>query len=141
MQSRKGRTRKWYFAALVAVSALAARGLYADFRAGLYTQSGPETMRQSLPVAAATDSIYNAGEYPIYYPELAPGAGKDDVENDCELCHSPRYITMQPAMSAQAWEDEVNKMRKTFGANIADDAAQRIILYLGSHYTPETRKR
>lgn len=120
---------------------MAARGLYADFRAGLYTKAGPETMRQTLPVAAAPDSIYEAGEYPIYYPDLAPGTGKDDVENDCELCHSPRYITMQPPMPAQAWADEVNKMRKTYGANIPDDAAQRIIAYLGSHYTPETRKR
>ena len=141
MHFRNKGSGKWYFAMLIVVSALAARGLYADFRAGLYTQAGPETMRQSLPVAAAPDSTYDAGEYPIYYPELVPGPGKDDVEGDCELCHSPRYITMQPAMSAQAWEDEVNKMRKTFGANIPDDAAQRIITYLGSHYTPETRKR
>ena len=74
-------------------------------------------------------------------PELATGDGKDDVENNCELCHSPRYITMQPVMPAEAWSDEVNKMRKTYGASIPDDTAQRIIQYLGTHYTPETRKR
>jgi len=44
-------------------------------------------------------------------------------------------------MSAQAWADEVNKMRKTFGASIPDDTAEKIIRYLGTHYTPETRKR
>ena len=141
MQSKNGRKMKWYLAAAVALSALAARALYADFRAGLYTKAGPELMRQTLPVVAAPDSTYDVGEYPIYYPELAPGPGKDDVENDCELCHSPRYITMQPAMPAEQWSEEVNKMRKVYGANIPDDAAQRIIAYLGSHYTPETRKR
>jgi hypothetical protein len=135
------RTRKCYFVAVAALSILAARVLYADFRAGYYTSAGPETIHQVLPSAASTDSNYDAGQYPIYYPELAPGDGKDDVENNCELCHSPRYITMQPALPAQAWADEVNKMRKTFGASVPDDTAQKIIQYLGAHYTPETRKR
>jgi hypothetical protein len=133
--------RKWYFFAVTAMSMLAGRVLYADYRAGYYTPSGPETIHQVLPSVGSTDASYDAGQYPIYYPELAAGEGKDDVENNCELCHSPRYITMQPVMSAQAWSDEVNKMRKTFGASIPDDTAQKIILYLGSHYTPETRKR
>jgi hypothetical protein len=39
------------------------------------------------------------------------GDFQDGVTN-CELCPSPRYITMQPAMYAQAWTDEVNKMPK-----------------------------
>lgn len=135
------RARQFYFVAVAALSLFAASGLYADFRAGDYAKPESELMRQLLPVSASTDSMYDAGQYPIYYPELAPGDGRDDVENNCSLCHSPRYITMQPAMPAQAWADEVNKMRKTFGAPIPDDAAQRIIVYLGSHYTPETRKR
>jgi len=135
------RTRNCYLVTFTALSILGARGLYADFRAGNYTQGGPGTIRQMLPTAASTDATYDAGEYPIYYPELAAGDGKDEVENNCELCHSPRYITMQPAMSAQVWSDEVNKMRKTFGASIPDETAQKIIQYLGAHYTPETRKR
>ena len=135
------RTRKWYLVTVTALSILAARGVYADFRAGYYTQTGPQTIHQTLPNVASTDATYDAGQYPIYYPELAAGDGKDDVENNCELCHSPRYITMQPVLPAQAWTDEVNKMRKTYGASIPDDTAQKIIQYLGTHYTPETRKR
>jgi hypothetical protein len=135
------RARQFYFVAVAALSLFAASALYADFRAGDYSKPESELMHQLLPVSASTDSMYDAGQYPIYYPELAPGDGRDDVENHCELCHSPRYITMQPVMPAQAWADEVNKMRKTFGAPIPDDAAQRIIAYLGSHYTAETRKR
>jgi mono/diheme cytochrome c family protein len=135
------RSRKWYFAVIAALSLLAARGLYAHFRAGIYTPAGPETIHQMLPNAASTDATYDAGPYPIYYPELAAGEGKDEVENNCELCHSPRYITMQPPLPAQGWADEVTKMRKTYGASIPDDTAQKIIQYLGTHYTPETRKR
>jgi hypothetical protein len=135
------RTPKFYFAAVTALSLLTAGALYADFRAGYYTPAGPETIHQTLPNAVSTDATYDAGQYPIYYPELAAGDGKDDVENNCELCHSPRYITMQPVMPAQAWSDEVSKMRKTYGASIPDETAQKIIQYLGTHYTPETRKR
>jgi len=135
------RTLKWYLVAVTALSMLAARVLYADFRAGYYTPTGPQTIHQMLPNVVSTDATYDAGQYPIYYPELAAGDGKDDVENNCELCHSPRFITMQPPLSPQAWSDEVNKMRKTFGASIPDDTAQKIIQYLGTHYTPETRKR
>ena len=135
------RTLKWYLAAVVALSLLSASALYADFRAGYYTPTGPQTIHQMLPNVVSTDATYDAGQYPIYYPELAAGDGKDDVENNCELCHSPRFITMQPPLSPQAWSDEVNKMRKTFGASIPDDTAQKIIQYLGTHYTPETRKR
>ena len=135
------RGKRCYFVALAVLAILAARFVYGDLRAGLYTNTGPETIHRMLPASVSTDSVYAAGEYPIYYPDLAPGAGKDDVETNCELCHSPRYITMQPAMPAQAWADEVNKMRKTYGASIPDEAAQRIIAYLGSHYTPETRKQ
>jgi hypothetical protein len=133
--------RKLYLLGVISLSFLAAGVLYADFRAGDYTPTGPSTIQQQLSYAASTDANFDAGEYPIYYPELAPGDGKNDVEINCELCHSPRYITMQLVLPAQAWADEVNKMRKVYGANIPEETAERIIQYLGSHYTPETRKR
>ena len=62
------RTRKWFFVAVIALSMLAARGLYADFRAGYYTPAGPETIHQTLPSAVSTDATYDAGQFPIYYP-------------------------------------------------------------------------
>jgi hypothetical protein len=134
--------RKWVFISAIGLLAmLLGQGIYADFRAGYYNPAGLETMHQTLPASASTDSTYDAGQYPIYYPELAAGDGKEDVENNCELCHSPRYITMQPPMSAQAWAAEVSKMRNIYGASIPDATAQKIIKNLGTHYTPETRKR
>ena len=135
------RNLMWYSIAILALSAFAGRAIYADFRAGAYTPKGPETMRRLFQSPGPTDTTYDAGSYPIYYPELAPGDGKEEVQSNCELCHSPRYITMQAVLPAQAWADEVNKMRKTYGAPISDDDAQKIIQYLGTHYTPETRKQ
>jgi hypothetical protein len=48
---------------------------------------------------------------------------------------------MQPPLPADMWAAEVNKMIKTYGASIPEDATQKIIQYLQSHYTPETRKQ
>ena len=135
------RTRQWYLGSVGALVILAGRGLYADFRAGYYSPTGPETIHQMLPNIASTDATYDAGQYPIYEPELAAGDGRQEVETYCDTCHSPRYITMQPPLPAGAWADEVNKMVKTYGASVPGGDAQKIIGYLQSHYTPETRKR
>jgi mono/diheme cytochrome c family protein len=135
------RTHKWYLVTFVALNILADRGLFADFRAGSYGQAGPETIHQMLPNIASSDATYDVGQYPMYEPELAAGDGKQEVETYCNTCHSPRYITMQPPLPAGAWADEVTKMVKTFGASVPGDDARKIIEYLQSHYTPETRKR
>ncbi|HKW64101.1 MAG TPA: hypothetical protein VJN89_16235 [Candidatus Acidoferrum sp.] len=57
------------------------------------------------------------------------------------MCHSTRYITMQPPLPATTWEAEVNKMIKTFGAPIPEATAKKITSYLQTHYTPQTRKQ
>jgi hypothetical protein len=131
---------KWYAVVSLALGILGGRGVYAGFQSGHYTQARPGTIRQTLPNIASTDATYDAGIYPIYPPVLAEGDGTQQVEIYCNTCHSPRYITMQPPLPAGAWADEVNKMIKTYGASVPDDAAGKIIQYLQSHYTPETRK-
>ena len=131
---------RWYAVVSVALGILAGRGVYARLQPGYYTQARPGTIRQALPNIASTDATYDAGEYPLYPPVLAEGDGTQQVETYCNTCHSPRYITMQPPLPAGAWADEVNKMIKTFGASVPDVAAEKIIQYLQSHYTPETRK-
>jgi hypothetical protein len=47
---------------------------------------------------------------------------------------------MQPPLPAATWDAEVQKMIKTYGAQISDPDAQKIIQYLQTHYAPETRK-
>jgi hypothetical protein len=48
---------------------------------------------------------------------------------------------MQPPLPAATWEAEVAKMNKAYGAPIPDGVSQKIVQYLQTHYTPETRKR
>ena len=57
------------------------------------------------------------------------------------MCHSTRYITMQPPLPPATWEAEVNKMTKTFGAPIPEATAKKITSYLQSHYTAENHKQ
>ncbi|WP_018465348.1 cytochrome c [Calidithermus timidus] len=109
---------------------------------GNYTQGTLGQVLQPLPVAnAQPDGVYSVGAWPLYTPELADGPGKELVMGYCQVCHSSTYITMQPPLPAATWEAEVQKMIKTFGAQIPDDAAKQITAYLQAHYTPETRKQ
>lgn len=135
------RRTKWQVLTFLSLFILAAIGLRADFRAGYYAPVELGAMRQSLPDLSSTDANYSAGQFPLLEPELAAGDGKDTLEANCSLCHTPRFVTMQPPLPAETWAAEVEKMRKTFGASIPDDDARKIVEYLSAHYTPGTRKR
>ena len=136
MNSRKG----FMLASAVCVF-FATAALYAEFNAGFYTPSGPGSIRQTLPSAASTGASYEVGAYTLYPAPLEFGEGEQEVRSYCNTCHSPRYITMQPPLPADVWDAEVNKMAEAFGASIPEDATQKIIRYLQSHYTLETRKK
>jgi cytochrome c5 len=69
-------------------------------------------------------------ELPQVQPNLPDAPGKSAVESGCVVCHSTRYITMQPAFPRTVWIAEVDKMRKTFGAPITDEQAKTIVDYL-----------
>ena len=114
--------------------------VYADLKKGYYRPAELGSLQQAAPVELSPDSNYQVWAYPVPAPDLAPGDGIQEVQIYCNTCHSPRYITMQQPLPAATWEAEVNKMNKTFGAAIPDDAAQKIIRYLQAHYTPESRK-
>jgi mono/diheme cytochrome c family protein len=122
-----------------ALLALAGAGAYAELQKGHYEPANLGKLRQANPNGSSPDSEYEAGAYPLYPPELEAGDGKAETEGYCSVCHSARYITMQPPMPAATWEAEVTKMKKTFGATIPDEATAKIIGYLQTHYTAETR--
>ena len=69
-------------------------------------------------------------ELPQVQPDLPDAPGKAAVESGCVICHSTRYITMQPAFGRDVWVAEVDKMRKTFGAPVTEEQAKTIVDYL-----------
>lgn len=135
---------KRYFAVLLGgslVIVLAAGFLFAQVEQGNYAPATLGQLQQPAPAALTDDSVYRVSVYPQYPPELAEGEGRAETASFCSLCHSTRYITMQPPLPAATWEAEVTKMRKTLGAPIPDASAALIIKYLQTHYTPDTRKQ
>src|SRR6266481_6022422 len=79
-----------------------------------------------------TDSPVHAIVMPHDEPVFPPGPGRDEFVTACVVCHSPRYITMQPPFSRTTWLSEVKKMMDVYGAHISDEQALKITDYLFS---------
>ena len=69
---------------------------------------------------------------PIPFPNLPYGPGRDACMVQCGICHTQRYVTMQPPFSRKVWTDEVNKMINTYKAQIPPDQVNTIVDYLVS---------
>jgi mono/diheme cytochrome c family protein len=63
-------------------------------------------------------------------PSFPPGSGRDQFLTACVVCHSPRYVTMQPKFSRSTWLSEVKKMKDVYGAHISDEQVAEITDYL-----------
>ena len=66
--------------------------------------------------------------------QLKPGTGSNVASLNCAICHSVDYIIRQPAMDASAWQAEVKKMIKTYGAPINEADAKVIADYIFAAY-------
>ena len=79
-----------------------------------------------------SDSPVHTIVMPHAEPVFPPGSGRDEFVTACVVCHSPRYITMQPRFSRATWLSEVKKMKDVYGAHISDDQVLKIADYLVS---------
>src|ERR1700682_5506883 len=86
-----------------------------------------ESMLDSKP-----DNPVHAIVMPHDEPVFPPGSGRDEFVSACVVCHSPRYITMQPQFSKATWLSEVKKMKDVYGAHISDEQTLKITDYLFS---------
>ncbi len=59
------------------------------------------------------------------------------VQKNCMTCHSADYAQYQPNSSRAYWDATVKKMKKPFGAPIADDDMPAMIDYLVKAYGNE----
>ena len=73
-------------------------------------------------------------------PELPPGPGRKQFATDCVICHSPRYITMQPHFPRRVWKEEVHKMVAVYGAPISKNDEAEIVNYLTATFGTEHGK-
>ena len=62
--------------------------------------------------------------------QFPDGPGSEAVSAYCLACHSAGMVLTQPALSREAWEAEVAKMRTMYKAPIPDDQVEAIVSYL-----------
>jgi mono/diheme cytochrome c family protein len=127
-------------ALLLGVVGIAGSAAIAEHKLGSYSAQNLGKISQPAKYEASEDAQYSVADYPTFEVGLTEGAGRAETQIYCSSCHTPRYITMQPPLPAAAWDAEVQKMVKTFGATIPEADAQKIAQYLHEHYTSETRK-
>src|SRR5437868_13096290 len=98
--------------------------------------------QRSRTSGEATDDIALVDSAPIRSPEpripvhtialphdepvFPPGPGREEFVTACVVCHSPRYITMQPRFSRTTWLSEVKKMKDVYGEHISEVQVQKI---------------
>jgi mono/diheme cytochrome c family protein len=87
---------------------------------------------RSITNARMSDNPVHTIVMPHDEPVFPPGPGRDEFVTACVVCHSPRYITMQPRFPRTTWLSEVNKMKDVYGAHISDEQVRKITDYLVS---------
>ena|ERR1700730_3086754 len=93
---------------------------------------GAADLRMESMLNSKADSPVHTIVMPHDEPVFPPGPGRDEFVTACVVCHSPRYITMQPRFPRATWLSEVKKMKDTYGAHISDEQALKIADYLFS---------
>ncbi len=76
-------------------------------------------------------------QYPVDMPD---GPNLAAYQQKCLLCHSSRYVTMQPRFSRTVWEKEVKKMVDVYGAPITPTEQTQIVDYLTAIKGPAESK-
>jgi hypothetical protein len=87
----------------------------------------------ALPIAGYAQSPLKLTSASIELPDpgtMFPDAGSDAINNNCLACHSAGMVLNQPALSAAAWQGEVEKMINVFKAPIDQKDVPAIVAYL-----------
>ena len=79
-------------------------------------------------------------ELPNYPINMPPGPNLAVYQQKCLLCHTSRYVSMQPPFSRAVWEKEVKKMVDAYHAPITPEEQQQIVEYLVAVKGPSENK-
>jgi sulfite dehydrogenase (cytochrome) subunit B len=84
----------------------------------------------SKPAAKAGSSQVHSIVLPQYPPEIPQGPNVETYSKGCLICHTARYVSMQPRFSKIVWQSEVTKMVDAYGAPISETDQALIVEYL-----------
>ena len=82
------------------------------------------------PTAKAAANPLHRIVLPQYTPAIADGPNKEIYQKNCLICHTARYVSMQPHFSKTVWQNEVKKMVDAYGAAIPEADQALIVEYL-----------
>ena len=74
-------------------------------------------------------------------PELPPGPGRAEFAINCVICHSPRYVSMQPRFPRKVWKAEVQKMVDAYKAPISEHDQAEIVNYIVAVFGAEDGRK
>ena len=86
--------------------------------------------KASKPATKADASQVRSIVLPQYPPEIPQGPNVEIYTKNCLICHTARYVSMQPLFSKAVWQNEVKKMVDVYGAPISEPDQVLIVEYL-----------
>ncbi|MGA7804298.1 cytochrome c [Bradyrhizobium sp.] len=86
----------------------------------------------AAPAAAASSPLnFTSVDVDLPFGErMFPGPNADAINNNCLACHSAGMVLTQPSLPRKTWQAEVEKMRSTYKAPVADQDVGPIVDYL-----------
>ncbi len=86
--------------------------------------------RESKPGDKADSSQVHRIQLPKYPPEIPGGPNVETYSKNCLICHTGRYVLMQPRFPKTVWQSEIKKMVDAYGAPIPEADQALIVEYL-----------
>lgn len=91
----------------------------------------PPTVRVAASEGRETDDTRTVAiALPHDEPSLPDGPGRRQFITSCVVCHSTRYITMQPNFTQPEWVTIVHKMVADFGAHLTPEEEGDVVRYI-----------
>ncbi len=89
----------------------------------------------AAPAATTASGLERKGSVrsitlPEEEPPLLEAAGRETAQTYCVMCHTGRYIALQPPLPRATWLAEVTKMRTAYSAPIPEDKVAELVNYL-----------
>jgi hypothetical protein len=76
---------------------------------------GAAAPTHAAPIAFKSEAV----TLPDGASQMFQGPGAEAINNNCLACHSADMVLNQPALTADAWKAEVNKMINVYKAPVA----------------------
>jgi mono/diheme cytochrome c family protein len=121
-------------AAVYVIGVLLARQAFQDSLTTESAASSPAT-QAAAPLSRVTAGGVTLTSVNLEFPaddQPYAGPGADVMNANCTACHSANMALNQPHLSPADWTAEVDKMRGTYKATVADKDVPVILKYLNA---------